>query len=167
MTALPAFAARRAARPAALLLLLASLAACAPVPTSSGGPAVQRPQAGAGPSAPSPYANSPWNRKPSDKFDQQQVALSLPPAAVLADPGKLKGLGPADLRGLFGQPKLLRRDPPAEIWLYTGPACFLDLFLYEEDGGKKVAHYQFRSPQQLSQTECLKDLFANQRGDKV
>jgi len=82
-----------------------------------------------------------------------------------ADPNRLKGLNPLQVRSVLGKPVFTRRDAPAEIWQYRGRACTLDLFLYDEAGGQKVAHYAVRSPQQQAQvneSQCLGELVGDQ-----
>ena len=50
----------------------------------------------------------------------------------------------ADIARMLGRPDLLRRDGDAEIWQYRAGSCILDIFLYEEPGGMRVAHADFR-----------------------
>jgi hypothetical protein len=45
-------------------------------------------------------------------------------------PDELVGLNPAQVTELLGNPGLVRRDAPAQIWQYRGPDCVLDLYLY-------------------------------------
>ena len=56
------------------------------------------------------------------------------------DPNALIGLARADVAALLGPPKLLRRDPPAEMWQYRSDACVLHVFMYVSRGG----HYLVR-----------------------
>lgn len=49
----------------------------------------------------------------------------------------------------LGQPDFTRSDPPAEIWQYRGVSCVLDLFLYPEGSGMRVAHATSRNRQSL------------------
>jgi hypothetical protein len=46
-------------------------------------------------------------------------------------PGKLMGLTRGGLATVLGEPTLLRRDPPAEVWQYAWKDCVLLVFLYE------------------------------------
>ncbi len=88
---------------------------------------------------------------------QQQAAIP----GTGADPSRLKGLSPIQVRSVLGKPVFTRRDAPAEIWQYRGRACTLDLFIYDENGGQKVAHYAVRSPQQqakINESQCLSEL---------
>jgi hypothetical protein len=73
--------------------------------------------------------------KPAEKKKQQ---AALPPVPSEADmmaarghkPEELMGLGPDEVRRLLGNPVLVRRDAPAEIWQYRGRDCALDVYLY-------------------------------------
>ena len=42
-------------------------------------------------------------------------------------------------------PELQRREPPAEVWQYRTTTCVFDLYLYNEEGGLRAAHYEARS----------------------
>ncbi|MDA8049226.1 MAG: hypothetical protein M0002_04335 [Rhodospirillales bacterium] len=44
----------------------------------------------------------------------------------------LVGATPASLRARFGPPGLLRRDGPAEVWVYRSSVCAVDLILYPD-----------------------------------
>jgi len=61
--------------------------------------------------------------------------------AGLGGPPKVLGLEPRDVELLLGQPKLVRRDDPAEVWQYRSPACVLDVFLYPEATGAQQVRY--------------------------
>ena len=52
--------------------------------------------------------------------------------AFVADPNpaSLIGMERADVAALLGPPKLLRHDPPAEMWQYLSDACVLHVFMY-------------------------------------
>lgn len=70
-----------------------------------------------------------------------------PPAATAAlsvTAVSLKGLDSKGIVTVLGEPGLLRRDPPAEVWQYRGSGCVVDLFLYEDRGIHRVAHVQVR-----------------------
>ena len=49
-----------------------------------------------------------------------------------ADAGGIVGLDGPALERLLGNPVLVRRDAPAEVWQYRAADCVLDLFLYQE-----------------------------------
>lgn len=77
----------------------------------------------------------------------------LPPAAA----AELLGLTPDVLRRRLGEPSLRRAEGPAEIWLYAGLGCALDLILYPEAGRLRVAHAAARASGAEPRTEaaCL------------
>jgi len=66
---------------------------------------------------------------------------ALPPAVPPPPPPPPKRLATADLVGrpgtdinrLFGQPRLLRREAPAEVWQFPGATCTLLVFLYPDE----------------------------------
>lgn len=48
---------------------------------------------------------------------------------------RLKGQSPAVVRDLLGTPDLTRREPPAEVWQYSGTKCVLDVAFYPQSSG--------------------------------
>jgi len=88
----------------------------------------------------------------SDIAVPQQVASPAEPAAPVAwrqpaaEPmARLVGLDDATLKLLLGMPGLIRREPPAEVWRYTGKNCTLHLFLYRGPTGTyRVLHAEAR-----------------------
>ena len=59
---------------------------------------------------------------------------SQPAAAILSpDSAAFIGLGERELAIALGQPKLVRKDAPAEIWQYRGFDCVVDFYLYDSD----------------------------------
>ena len=97
---------------------------------------------------------------------------ALPPAApalLAAAPGRqpaaatqLLGLAPEALRQRLGEPSLRRTEGDAEIWLYAGAACALDLILYPAAGRLRVAQASARASGAEPRTEahCLRELAA-------
>ncbi len=69
------------------------------------------------------------------------------PAATVAraSPTELVGLGKEGVQDLLGEPQLIRRDGPAEVWQYTANACILDLFLYEVGEHHRVEYMELRT----------------------
>lgn len=133
-----------------LLLPLLLLAACAGPQGAAGNRPLPRPQAAAGTG--------------TGQTDQ----ASLPPADnadLAADPGRFKGLTGEEVQARLGEPSFRRRDPPAEIWQYYGPGCVLDLFLYDENGARKVAYAEVRQRDSLlaSGSDCLGSLLDGRR----
>ena len=92
------------------------------------------------------------------------ASLGAPPPRA----GELIGLPPQAVAAFLGPPGFKRRDDPAEIWRYAAGTCFLDLFLYKQEGGFTVAHVEARgrSVVQVSADDCLRDLLETRnRGD--
>ena len=93
----------------------------------------------------------------------------IPATPILAAPtpgpaaaDQLLGLGPDLLRRWLGEPSLRRAEGGAEVWLYAGSACALDLVLYPQSGRLRVAHASARASGTEPRTEagCLQDLAA-------
>ena len=86
----------------------------------------------------------------------------LKPAFVAnPDPRALIGLERADVAALLGQPKLLRRDPPAELWQYLSEACVLHVFMYVtgNEGHYRVRHVEVRDRQaDVAAPHCYAEL---------
>jgi hypothetical protein len=74
---------------------------------------------------------------PTDAAMFLQRGSHLHPAEV--DPARMVGLDGVALERLLGEPALVRRDAPAEIWQYRGADCVLDLFLYQEANGQEAS----------------------------
>ncbi|RAI60778.1 hypothetical protein [Roseicella frigidaeris] len=88
---------------------------------------------------------------------------ALPAAASGPAPtaaAQLLGAPPALLRRWLGEPSLIRAEGGAEVWLYAGPACALDLVLYPAGDGLGVAHAAARASGATPRTEaaCLAEL---------
>ncbi|KAF0143999.1 MAG: hypothetical protein FD153_389 [Rhodospirillaceae bacterium] len=85
--------------------------------------------------------------------------VTLPEGSGPIGPMRLHGLGRREVRAFLGEPGLLRRDPPAEVWQYHSLNCVVDLFLYADKNEQRVAYVQVRSlkadGQQVNETECL------------
>ncbi|WP_142849173.1 hypothetical protein [Telmatospirillum sp. J64-1] len=99
----------------------------------------------------------------------QQSAVPAQPAGALhrllaEQPGRLQGLSAAEIVSVLGEPQLLRRDAPAQIWQYHGETCILDLFFYEDDGEIQVAHAAVRHPTHTPPPlgQCLRTLLNQQ-----
>ena len=68
-----------------------------------------------------------------------------PQAAMRADPAGMIGTDSVALQRLFGPPRLVRRDAPAELWQYQTRDCVVDLFLYQEKDGLRLAYLEART----------------------
>ena len=73
--------------------------------------------------------------------------------AIDHDPKALIGLDRNGLSKLLGEPRLVRRETPAEIWQYVGTECVFDVFLYEEQGAYRVIHAEARDDEVPLKTE--------------
>lgn len=120
-----------------LIFLLLPLAACASDPAPEAGPATRA------------------------ATEAHGAPLALPRAE--AAPGSaLVGASPEALRATLGEPLLRRTEGPAQIWLYAGSGCQLDIVLYAGEAGSRVAHVQARAGgiTQRSAASCLRDISA-------
>jgi hypothetical protein len=112
--------------------------------------------------------------QPAPLAAQPAPSLSPPPAPALgplpvatsgAAPtaaAQLLGAPPETVRRWLGEPSLRRAEGSAEVWLYAGPACALDLVLYPAAGRLGVAHAAARANGTEPRTEaaCLAELAA-------
>ena len=85
------------------------------------------------------------------------------PAARRPAPGSvasLLGQSPEGVLGALGQPVRRRPEGNAEIWLYQGAHCALDIVLYRDSGAPRVAWAAARASGTESRTEarCLSEL---------
>ena len=74
---------------------------------------------------------------------------------------RLIGATPTALEAEFGRPLLLRRDGPAQVWLYRSSVCAMDLILYPDrsTGSPRVAIADARTVGgRLSDADCLVSL---------
>ena len=99
--------------------------------------------------------------------------LAAAPAAkpiIDHDPKALIGLDRSGLSKLLGEPRLVRRETPAEIWQYVGTECVFDVFLYEEKGAYRVIHAEARGdevPQKTEPRTCLNQLLRERLDEPV
>jgi hypothetical protein len=87
-----------------------------------------------------------------------------PPAAA----SELVGAAPEAVLARLGPPALRRQEGDAQVWLYAGRACQLDLILYPTAGGPRVAHAAARAGGTAQRTEgaCLRDLAGERPGPR-
>lgn len=62
------------------------------------------------------------------KIEEPAQKFEVPPASVL------KGKSPDEILAVFGEPVLLRKDEPAQVWQYLTATCALHLVFYSENG---------------------------------
>lgn len=73
----------------------------------------------------------------------EQAALP-PEPEIDDDPDRLIGLDPGALFALLGQPELIRRESPAQVWQYRGVDCVFDVILYQEAESTRVTYVEAR-----------------------
>lgn len=90
--------------------------------------------------------------EPAPPASAPAVAALPPPATPTpgpqgppADFRRLVGVKGETLREWMGEVVFVRRDGQAEIWRFAADTCFLDVFLYREPDGLRVAHLDARS----------------------
>ncbi len=88
------------------------------------------------------------------------VAPTAPVRPPIKDVRELIGLERHEVQARLGDPALLRRDAPAEIWQYRSPLCVLDLFLYRDGPAMRVTNAELRprDGRELPATTCLSSL---------
>lgn len=106
-----------------------------------------------------PQRNGLTNAAGTTTGDGKDAQLAALQGGTGADPSRLKGLSPLQVRAVLGKPMFTRRDAPAEIWQYRGRACTIDLFLYEDAGKQTVTHVAVRSQQPVvNESQCFGEL---------
>ena len=92
---------------------------------------------------------------------ESKRASAQPAAPILSnDTSSFIGLGDGDLSRTLGQPKMIRKDAPAEIWQYSGADCVVDFYLYADATGLSVAYLEARDRAAASTPadRCVKSL---------
>jgi hypothetical protein len=98
--------------------------------------------------------------------------VQLPPVAAVTPPKRLDraslvGHTAVQVTEMFGQPRLLRREPPAEVWQYAGGRCALLVFLYPANGsGMVVRHVETvarRTADAITPEDCIEGLLRTTR----
>ena len=109
----------------------------------------------------------------------QPLALIGPGLAVFAllagcqadpppDPvhsASILGLDSGAVRKLLGEPGLIRREEPAEVWQYRTASCVLDVVLYDQASGPRVVYTEARTPtaEPTQADPCLSDVLTTKR----
>jgi hypothetical protein len=80
--------------------------------------------------------------------------------AAPASAARLRDAPASVVTGWFGPPQRRRVEGDAEIWLYQGSNCFLDLVLYREAGSLRVADATARAAGlgRATEGDCLRGL---------
>jgi hypothetical protein len=133
-----------------LMLLVFALAAC------SGGPEREREAAEAILAAHRASLQALGTQPPAPRPRAAAPATHPNHAATLL------GATPEAVRAALGEPMLRRAEGPAQVWLYSGGGCQLDIVLYAGEAGPRVAHIQARAGglAQRSEASCLRDISA-------
>lgn len=132
---------------AAPVAVVPTATATTPAPPPAAPPA---PFAAAATVAP-PVTEAPARAQP--EAEPPPVALALLRAEL--DPRRLVGLDAASLARVLGEPRLRRKDPPAEVWQYASADCVMHLFLYasRDLGGLHVRHVEVRGRDRAARSE--------------
>ncbi len=111
-------------------------------------PAGDPPSAATGvktPTSPTPAADPVPRAAPSTPVTSAALPTA-PEPPVNDDPQQFLTQSPDTIAAALGDPSLIRRDGPAEVWQYAGRGCVLDLYLYKtESGGFATKHVELRS----------------------
>ena len=140
-----------------VILLAAGLALSACQTGRNGQPAVTPAAAAVTPAA-DPAAAEPGV--------QPQVA-ALPP--VDDNPARLMGLDRDGLTAVLGEPALIRREAPAEIWQYLTEGCVFDVVLYDKGRDYAVSYLEARDATAavLPPRPCLNKLLRDRQAAPV
>lgn len=95
---------------------------------------------------------------------QRPVWGGLPafaPVPEVARDTQLVGMATSDLRNVFGDPALVRREGGVQYWRYSFAGCTLDLFVNEGDNGSaEVVYFDLRPNSSLgndaAKAECAR-----------
>lgn len=90
-------------------------------------------------------------------------ASSPPPDPVHS--ASILGLDSGAVRKLLGEPGLIRREEPAEVWQYRTASCVLDVVLYDQASGARVVYTEARTPtaEPTQADPCLSDVLTTRR----
>ncbi|OUS14448.1 hypothetical protein A9Q97_03850 [Rhodospirillales bacterium 47_12_T64] len=103
--------------------------------------------------------------QPEEDVEEELAALSYEIAPlepeVDDDPEKFLGIDAQQLVVLLGDPSLIRRESPAEIWQYSTKSCVLDLVLYDS----VTAYIEARDEQvrPMDSRTCLRSLLLSRQ----
>jgi hypothetical protein len=85
---------------------------------------------------------------------------ATPPPPDPIHSASILGLDSGAVRKLLGEPGLIRRDTPAEVWQYRTASCVLDVVLYDQASGSRVVYTEARTPtaEPTQADPCLSDV---------
>ena len=66
------------------------------------------------------------------------------PVPEIARNTQLVGMATSDLRGVFGEPSLVRREGNVQYWRYSFTGCILELFVNTDAAVSEVAYFDLR-----------------------
>lgn len=124
------------------------------------------------------YGAAPHGR--TSRTQSQPLTIAWPAIAIIAllsgcqasppppDPihsASILGLDSGAVRKLLGEPGLIRRDTPAEVWQYRTASCVLDVVLYDQASGPRVVYTEARTPtaEPTQADPCLSDVLTTKR----
>ena len=153
-----------------LMLLLLPIG-CAPAPADEAEALAAALQASRGslaafaPAAPAVAPAAPRHAAATARPRNPDEAPGTRPTAA----AQLMGAAPEVLRRWLGEPTRRRPEGPAEIWLYAGADCALDVVLYRQGSQLRVAHAAARASGTAAQTEgaCLRQISTAAAGRPV
>jgi hypothetical protein len=119
------------------------------------------------------YGAAPHGR--TSRIQSPPLAIAGPAIAIIAllsgcqagppppDPvhsASILGLDSGAVRKLLGEPGLIRREEPAEVWQYRTASCVLDVVLYDQASGPRVVYTEARTPaaEPTQADPCLSDV---------
>jgi len=90
---------------------------------------------------------------------------SAPPPPDPVHSASMLGLDSGAVRKLLGEPGLIRRDTPAEVWQYRTASCVLDVVMYDQATGPRVVYTEARTPtaEPTQADPCLSDVLTTKR----
>ncbi len=90
---------------------------------------------------------------------------ATPPPADPIHSASILGLDSGAVRKLLGEPGLIRRETPAEVWQYRTASCVLDVVLYDQASGPRVVYTEARTPtaEPTQADPCLSDVLTAKR----
>jgi hypothetical protein len=90
---------------------------------------------------------------------------ATPPPPDPVHSASILGLDSGAVRKLLGEPGLIRRDTPAEVWQYRTASCVLDVVMYDQASGPRVVYTEARTPaaEPTQPGPCLTDVLTSKR----
>lgn len=90
---------------------------------------------------------------------------AAPPPTDPVHSAQILGLDSGAVRKLLGEPGLIRREEPAEVWQYRTASCVLDVVLYDQASGPRVVYTEARTPtaEPTQADPCLSDVLTTKR----